>query len=251
MNLAVVTYADERLFLLYYSKMSQKINSIADIQSLLTQEWYNALKNEFNNDYWKGIITKLNNTKSWLPIKKDLFNALNHCSPNKVKAVIIGQDPYVHRNEACGYSFSVPNGTSIPPSLRNVYKELSLEYGMNTVPTSGCLESWANDGVLLLNSVLTVEEGKRDSHKNIGWENFTAAVIRYVDLHNKCVFLAWGRAAQQIVEKQVQNNQILVAGHPSPVNQTHPFVGCNCFRECNEILKSYNLLPIRWLSVYN
>ena len=229
---------------------TQRVNGISDLQAQLSQEWYNVLKDEFTKSYWNDIVAKLNSTKKWLPAKQNIFAALNRCPPNKVKVVILGQDPYIHNYEACGYSFSVPVGTITPPSLRNIFKELSIEYNMQTIPANGCLEPWAEDGVLLLNSVLTVEEGKSDSHKGIGWENFTSAVIRYVDLHRRCVFLSWGRKAQLITDQQVKNNQVLVAGHPSPLNTIKPFVGCNCFKECNEILKENDVLPVRWLSIY-
>lgn len=228
----------------------QHINSVEDFEHLLSTDWYDVLRSEFDKDYWQNIIITLN-TSNYLPKKKDLFNALNKCSPSKVKVVILGQDPYIHENEAHGYSFSVKPGTPIPPSLRNIFNELSHEYNMNTFPTNGCLTNWENDGVLLLNSVLTVEEGQSKSHKNIGWENFTSAIIRYIDNHNKCVFMAWGKEAQTICSNEVSNNKILIAGHPSPLNTFRPFVGCNCFKECNEILKNNKLLPVRWLSIYN
>jgi len=230
---------------------NQKIRDIEELEHLLSTEWFNVLKQEFSQDYWKSIIETLNKSQNYLPRKKDLFNALNSCPPNKVSVVILGQDPYIHENEAHGYSFSVPTGTSIPPSLRNIFKEIAQEYNIQTIPTSGCLTSWANDGVLLLNSILTVEAGSSRSHKNIGWEQFTSAIIRYIDIHNKCVFLAWGKDAQTICQQQVNNNKILSAGHPSPLNTYNPFVGCNCFKTCNEILKENNILPIRWISVFN
>ena len=229
---------------------TQKIENVEEIEHLMSSEWFEAIKGEFSRDYWDDIISELNSGQ-YLPKKTDLFNALNHCPPNKVKVVILGQDPYIHENEAHGYSFSVPVGTSIPPSLRNVFNELIKEYNQTTMPQNGCLTSWEDDGVLLLNSVLTVKPNASHSHVNIGWEYFTSAVIRYVDNHNKCVFLAWGRDAQQICSQQVVNNKVLIAGHPSPLNTAKPFVGCGCFRECNDLLKEMNLLPIRWLSVYN
>ena len=231
--------------------MKNKIEDIYEMKSLLSQEWLNALQNEFNNDYWNEIIRVLNSSKKYLPRKQDLFNALNVCSPNKVKVIILGQDPYIHEHEAHGFSFSVPEtAVNIPPSLRNIFKELENEYNVGAEPKNGCLIKWAKDGVLLLNSILSVEEGKSRSHKNIGWEQFTAAIIRYIDLHNKCVFMAWGRDAENIITQQVTNNKILTAGHPSPLNISKPFVGCGCFRECNEMLKSMKILPVRWLSIY-
>lgn len=229
---------------------SQIFVSQDEFEHLISTPWYNAIKSEFEQEYWKDIMIVLNSC-SYLPKKQDLFNALNKCEPDKVKVVILGQDPYIHSNEAHGFSFSVPKGTNIPPSLRNIFNELAREYNKNTLPISGCLMDWEEEGVLLLNSILTVEEGISRSHKNIGWERFTSAIIRYIDNHNKCVFMAWGKDAQVICSKEVVNNKILCAGHPSPLNTTKPFVGCNCFKECNELLKSYDRLPVRWLRIWD
>ena len=231
---------------------NQRFESVSEIQSLLSQEWYNCLKNEFANNYWQNILKRLNGSKNWLPKKKDIFNALNMCPPQSVKVVILGQDPYIRNDQAHGFSFSVQPGTRPPPSLENIFKELSSEYSLGAKrPTNGCLIKWAQDGVLLLNSVLTVDEGKSDSHAKIGWENFTSAVIRYIDNHNKCVFLSWGNKAKAITDQQVVNNKVLIAGHPSPMNTARPFYGCGCFKECNDILKSMDILPVRWLSIYD
>ena len=234
-------------------RSKQQIADVEEIEHLLSSEWFDVLRNEFNRDYWKKIINVLNKSPSYLPRKENLFAALNHCKPQNVKVVILGQDPYLHSNQAHGFSFSVPKGTVMPPSLRNVMTELSKEYNMNTLPSSGCLIPWADDGVLLLNSVLTVEEGngKSGSHKNIGWEYFTSAIIHWIDNHNKCVFLAWGKDAQKICSEEVSMNKVLTAGHPSPMNTFRPFVGCNCFKEANDLLKDMGLLPVRWLGVYD
>lgn len=231
------------------NQKEQRITEPNELFQLLDNVWFEALKSEFTKDYWENIVNVLNHSR-YLPRKKDIFNALNTCPPNKVKVVIIGQDPYIHANEAHGFSFSVPNNTPVPPSLRNIFTELCREYNTTTSPISGNLEKWAHDGVLLLNSILTVEEGRSRSHLNIGWENFTSAVIRYIDNHNKCVFMAWGKDAQKLAAEQVSNNKILTAGHPSPLNTSNPFVGCNCFREANDLLKSYQMFPIRWLSLF-
>ena len=229
---------------------TQHIENVEEIEHLISPEWFEVLKNEFACGYWADILAELNKSP-YLPKKTDLFNALNHCPPKHVKVVIIGQDPYIHENEAHGYSFSVPKGVTPPPSLRNVFNELIREYNQTLLPQNGCLTSWEDDGVLLLNSVLTVQPNVSHSHSCIGWEAFTSAIIRYIDRHNKCVFMAWGKDAQTICSNEVHNNKILMAGHPSPLNTYRPFVGCNCFKECNELLKSYNLLPVRWLSVFD
>ena len=229
---------------------SQRINDIDDLEHELETCWFDVLKNEFDQEYWKDIIITLNNGK-YLPKKQDLFNALNRCPPSKVKVVIIGQDPYIHDFEACGYSFSVPKTAPIPPSLRNIFAELAKEYNYSMLPENGDITKWCDDGVLLLNSILTVEPGKSRSHKGIGWEKFTSAIIRYIDHHNKCVFMAWGKDAQKICSDEVKINKVLTAGHPSPLNTSHPFLGCNCFRECNDILRENKLLPVRWISIFN
>ena len=229
---------------------SQKIHDVSELQSLLSQEWMDAVGEEFGKSYWNEIITTLNKDEKYLPEKKYIFNALNKCPPEKVKVVIIGQDPYIHSNEPHGFSFSVRPGVRIPPSLRNIFEELRNEYNMNTLPNSGCLVNWESEGVLLLNSVLTVHEGKSDSHKGIGWENFTSAVIRYIDKHNTVVFMAWGAKAQKVCSDSVKNNTILTAGHPSPVNTSKPFKGCGCFREANSILRKNKILPVRWIKLW-
>ena len=229
---------------------SQKIKSVSEMMSLLSKEWMDVIGDEFSKPYWENIINVLNSDEKYLPNKSLIFSALNKCPPQNVKVVIIGQDPYIHSNEPHGFSFSVKPGVKIPPSLRNIFEELENEYNMTTIPRSGCLVAWAAEGVLLLNSVLTVHEGKSDSHKGIGWENFTSAVIRYIDNHNRVVFMAWGKKAQTICSSNVKNNEILVAGHPSPMNSTNPFKGCGCFREANAILKKNKILPVRWIKLW-
>ena len=230
---------------------SKKFKDIIEMRSLLSTEWLNAVGEEFSKPYWDNIIDTLNKDKDYLPSKRFIFNALNKCPPEKVKVVIIGQDPYIQSNQPHGFSFSVRRGVRMPPSLRNVLEELSTEYNIDSLPKDGCLEAWASEGVLLLNSVLTVSAGKSNSHKDIGWENFTSAVIRYLDNHNIVVFMAWGRSAQTVCSNNVRNNRILTAGHPSPLNTSHTFKGCGCFREANEILKKNKILPVRWIKIWS
>ena len=136
-------------------------------------------------------------------------------------------------------------------NIRFVVEEIKDEYGLVNSPPNGCLVPWEDEGVLLLNSVLTLNAGQSNSHKNIGWEEFTSSVIKYIDNHNTCVFLAWGRNAQSLCEANVSINSVLTAGHPSPLNTTNPFRGCNCFRECNEILMQNKKLPVRWTKIWN
>ena len=217
--------------------------SANDLTSLLCDEWKEVINMSSVN--WDGIISVLNKEKEVFPPKKDIFNALNNCHPDKVKVVIVGQDPYYNRGQAHGYSFSVQRNVSIPPSLANIFKELVDELNMKTFPPNGCLEKWEKEGVLLLNSILTVRAGAPDSHKGIGWETFTSEVIEWIDDNCNVVFLAWGRQAETICSK-VKRNKVIVTGHPSPRNTANPFVGCGCFRKVNDELMAKNILPVRW-----
>ena len=214
----------------------------------LSDEWKRVLENTLVKSYWNTILTTLNASDSFLPSPELIFSALNLCPPQKVKVVLLGQDPYIHDYEAMGLSFSVPNGTQIPPSLKNIFKELSLEYQIKYNPKSGDLTKWANDGVLLLNSVLTVEKGKSYSHKGIGWETFTSDIITYLKSKPTVMFLTLGTKARDIVNAcKVPPESVVYAGHPSPVNTTGSFIGRNCFRKINESLIKNSILPIRWV----
>lgn len=225
--------------------------TVETLLSHLSVNWREAMNAELTKPYWNNIVRILNRDRNQLlPELKLIFNALNSCPPDKVKAVIIGQDPYIHRSEAQGLSFSV-NGNKIPPSLRNIREELQQEYDIKTLPPSGNLSKWTEEGVLLLNTILTVREGASNSHKGIGWEEFTSSVIRYVDEHFTVVFLAWGSQSQKLCREYVKNNVVLKAGHPSPLNRSNPFLGCDCFRETNRILKSKKILPVRWTCIVN
>ena len=218
--------------------------------SFLSNEWREVMSGELTKPYWNNIIRVLKqDSETFIPKPPLIFNALNVCPPNRVKVIIIGQDPYIHKEEAQGLSFSVNKKCTIPRSLRTIYEELGREYDLKKLPSSGDLTNWTKEGVLLLNTILTVREGKSNSHKGIGWEEFTSAVIRYIDEHNKVVFLAWGIQSQKICREYVKNNTVLKAGHPSPLNRSNPFIGCNCFRETNRILVNKKILPIRWLRI--
>jgi uracil-DNA glycosylase len=163
------------------------------------------------------------------------------------KVVIVGQDPYINPGQAHGLAFSVPEGCPIPPSLRNIFKELNSDLGI-PVPQSGYLIPWKAQKVVLLNRVLTVERGKSNSHSNIGWEEFTAKVIELIDKYTDgCVFLLWGRAAQK-AESLIKNPKsfILKAAHPSPLSANKGFFGCRHFSKTNEYLESIGKEPINW-----
>ena len=235
-----------------YNQERNKITDINDLSSLLCPEWRDVIGKEFKESYWDNIIKVLNKEYDrYLPKKSDIFNALNECKPDKVKVVIIGQDPYINDNQAHGFAFSVNKNTIIPPSLKNIFKEIQREYNINTELSNGCLIDWAREGVLLLNSILTVRIHESNSHKNIGWERFTSSVIKYIDENKTVVFLAWGSSAIRICKDNVTYNTVLTAGHPSPVNRTNPFYGCGCFKEANEILMKHNILPVRWIRLWN
>ena len=234
-----------------------------DIINMIPKEWKELCDdNIFKEFYWKNIFNILNNNKFY-PNKDNIFKALELIKPDDVKVVIIGQDPYIKENQAIGLSFAVQNGLTIPPSLRNIYKEIIKEYNpdydnnainkiLNKYSKKGDISKLSEQGVLLLNSVLTVEPNKSNSHKNIGWENFTSHIIKKLDEKYKIVFMAWGNNALQLLNNNVKYNQIIKSGHPSPLNYTNPFVGCNCFKNCNIVLKNkYNIKPINWLCVFN
>lgn len=213
-----------------------------ELISLLSTSWRNVL--DIQTKDFENIVKTLNSGKFY-PKKEDIFNALNSCPPSKVKIVLIGQDPYINENEAHGFSFSVKNSVKIPPSLMNIFKELKQEFRFNSLPTNGCLTKIANEGVLLLNSILTVSPGKSNSHKNIGWEIFTKKVIEYLDLNHKIIFLCLGNQAREVC-KCVTKNKVMCYGHPSPLNTAKPFVGCNCFKDVNNELINMYILPVRW-----
>ena len=216
----------------------------------IEQSWYSLLENEFNTDYFNEIrlfIREEYKVKTIFPPAKLIFNAFNLTPVHKVKIIIIGQDPYHGIGQAHGLSFSVPEGIKIPPSLLNIYKELKEDINKE-MPKHGFLESWANQGVLLLNSVLTVESGKANSHKNIGWEQFTESVIRLIsEKRENLVFLLWGNSAHK-KEDFIDTNKHLVlkAAHPSPLSAYNGFFGSKHFSKANEFLKKNNIGIIKW-----
>nr|BET44393.1 MAG: uracil-DNA glycosylase [Candidatus Aschnera chinzeii] len=183
-----------------------------------------------------------------LPNINDIFNAFHYTPIEKIKVVIIGQDPYHEINQAHGFSFSVPIGTAIPPSLNNIYKELKNDIVTFEHPNHGCLINWAYEGVLLLNSILTVEKHHPLSHKNFGWEIFTNKIIVYINKYCKnVVFLLWGLHAQtkqQFIDQK--KHFILTASHPSPLSAYKGFFGCKHFSRTNNILIKHGIQPINW-----
>ena len=216
----------------------------------IEESWYSLLENEFNKNYFNEIrsfIRQEYKNKTIFPPAKLIFNAFNLTPINKIKVVIIGQDPYHGEGQAHGLSFSVPKDIRIPPSLLNIYKELKEDINKE-IPKHGFLESWANQGVLLLNSVLTVESGKPNSHKNIGWEKFTESVIEKISIKkDKLVFLLWGSYAHK-KEHFIDPNKhlILKSVHPSPLSAYNGFFGCKHFSKTNKYLTQNNIGAINW-----
>lgn len=220
-------------------------------QIQIEESWKNVLSKEFQQDYFSNIKTFILNEKllgkQVFPPGKLMFNAFNLCPFNKVKVVIIGQDPYHGLGQAHGLSFSVPLGVKIPPSLQNIYKELEQDLGIE-VPKHGNLTSWALQGVLLLNAVLSVNSGEPASHKAAGWENFTNAVIHHLsEKRTNLVFILWGKFAQDKALLIDQSKHlILKAAHPSPFSAYQGFLGCKHFSKTNEFLISRGISPVDW-----
>ena len=216
----------------------------------IDKSWYKVLENEFNKDYFSLLRNNIRDaykTHQIYPHPNNIFNAFDSTPLNKVKVVIIGQDPYHGPNQAHGLSFSVKRGVKIPPSLVNIFKELSDDLAL-APPTSGNLEKWANQGVLLLNSVLTVEGGKANSHKTWGWEIFTRAVIDIISRKlDNIVFILWGRQAQQKEELiDMDRHLILKSVHPSPLSAYNGFYGCKHFSKTNHYLRENGKSEIDW-----
>ena len=217
---------------------------------MIGNDWDDALEEEFNKDYFlkiKEFIKEEYKTKTIYPPKKEIFNAFKLCPLNKTKVVILGQDPYHEKGQAHGLAFSTPEGHPIPRSLKNIFKEIQSEYDY-PIPDSGCLEYWAKQGVFLLNTVLTVEEGKANSHSKCGWQTFTDNVIKILnEQKNPIVFLLWGKQAE--LKKEILNNPnhlVLISSHPSPFSARRGFFGSNHFKLANEFLMKNNLKEIDW-----
>lgn len=213
------------------------------------ESWGSFLKSEFDKPYFKELAEFLHNeyaNKTIFPPKKLVFSAFT-TDLSDVKVVILGQDPYHTPGAAEGLAFSVPASQPIPPSLINVYKEIDDDIGRHANP-SGSLRNWQKQGVLLLNTVLTVEAHKPKSHSDKGWETFTTAVISYLNENREnLVFMLWGRDAKN--KKSLINpsrHLILEAAHPSPLSAYNGFFGCRHFSKCNEYLEKHGLKPIEW-----
>ncbi|QZN94694.1 uracil-DNA glycosylase [Symbiopectobacterium purcellii] len=215
--------------------------------------WHDVLAQEKEQPYFVQTLTFVGNARAEgkviYPPQKDVFNAFRYTEFNQVKVVILGQDPYHGPNQAHGLSFSVRPGIPAPPSLMNMYKELANDIPGFTIPRHGCLQSWAEQGVLLLNTVLTVEAGQAHSHANLGWETFTDRVISALNEKREgIVFLLWGAHAQKkgsIID--TQRHHVLKSPHPSPLSAHRGFLGCHHFSKTNQLLQQQGQPPIDWM----
>jgi len=220
----------------------------------LSPSWLEQIGAEFDKPYMHSLKEFLQAEKAKgkiiYPKGDHIFNAMNTTPFDKVRVVILGQDPYHGEGQAHGLSFSVPDGVRPPPSLLNIYKEIAAEYNV-PIPKTGNLTRWAEQGVLLLNATLTVENALAGSHQNKGWENFTDAIIHALnDKHEHIVFMLWGSYAQKkgaFIDKN--RHLVLKSVHPSPLSAHRGFLGCGHFRLANDYLEKHNLPAINWANI--
>ncbi|MBO5394676.1 MAG: uracil-DNA glycosylase [Clostridia bacterium] len=215
----------------------------------IRKSWYDILKPEFEKEYFKNLQAFLDQEYARFtiyPPQDKIFNALNHVPLDKIKVVIIGQDPYHEPEQAQGLSFSVPENVQIPPSLVNIMKEIESDLGI-LCQKHGNLQRWAKQGVLLLNTVLTVRRGQANSHKDRGWETLTRKIIEIVGKRQEpIVFLLWGSYAQSYQSLIGPQHLVLKAPHPSPLSSYRGFFGCKHFSKCNDFLIKNGQSPIDW-----
>jgi uracil-DNA glycosylase len=216
----------------------------------IEESWKTRLSEEFSKNYFSSLtdfVKKEFQTRQVFPPGNLIFNAFNLCPFDKVKVVIIGQDPYHNIGQAHGLCFSVQDGTEFPPSLINIFKELKSDLGI-PVPQSGNLNKWAEQGVLLLNAILTVRAHEACSHQGKGWETFTDAVIDHLNKEREnIVFLLWGAYAQKKGENiDPQRHLVLKSVHPSPLSASRGFFGNKHFSTCNNYLSEHGIAPIKW-----
>ncbi|WP_462265179.1 uracil-DNA glycosylase [Mucilaginibacter sp.] len=218
----------------------------------IERSWLEVLHDEFDKPYMQKLREFLKQEKEAgikvYPKGSDIFNAFNKTPFTNLKTVILGQDPYHGPNQAIGLSFAVNKGITVPPSLKNIYKELQTDIPGFTMPSHGDLTGWAEQGVLMLNATLTVQAGKPGSHQKKGWEIFTDTVIRTISEQKEgVVFLLWGKFAQAKEELiDTAKHHVLKAAHPSPYSADNGFFGCHHFSKTNEILIKENKAPIDW-----
>lgn len=230
---------------------------MAKITDQLDAQWRAHFEYELAQDYMTQLRSFLREEMAVgqvvYPPKEQWFNAFKYTPFDQIKVVIVGQDPYHGPGQAHGLSFSVPDGIKIPPSLRNIYKELNMEMGM-PIPNSGNLEAWAKQGVLLLNASLTVRAGDAGSHSKAGWLRFTNSCIQYINQQkNNVVFLAWGRFAHDVCAQiDTTRHCVIKTSHPSPLGATKQgrdfaaFLGSGCFMQANQYLQKFGVAPVDW-----
>ena len=217
----------------------------------LHESWLSRLDDQFQQPYMKNLreflVVRKQHRAVIYPAGSQIFNALNTTHFDQVRVVILGQDPYHGPGQAHGLCFSVLPGVRIPPSLANIYREIEADLGI-VPPHHGCLQSWAEQGVLLLNAVLTVERGQAGSHQGKGWETFTDAIVQLLnDERERLVFMLWGSYAMKkgaVIDRR--KHLVLKAPHPSPLSAHRGFLGCRHFSSANEYLRQHQQLPIDW-----
>lgn len=244
------------------------------LEDLIPNDWKEALSAEFEKPYFKELNQKIDEEykkHTIFPSKENIFNSISFSKPEDIKVVILGQDPYIKQGQAHGLSFSVQDGIAFPKSLINIFNELSNDQNCS-IPTSGCLEKWAKQGVLLLNTILTVRENNTNSHINFGWQNLTKEIIKTViNTQTPKVFILWGNQAKQSFASAIddetfknilltdnfkelnstikhadKNYMILTAPHPSPLSAYRGFFGSKPFSKTNNFLIEKGLTPIDW-----
>jgi uracil-DNA glycosylase len=212
-------------------------------------DWTEPLNPHFKTDSFQALMAFVESerqSQTVFPAPADTFNAFRLAPLKKTKVVILGQDPYHGQGQAHGLSFSVKSGLKLPPSLRNIYKELESDIGCNT-PAGGDLSHWARQGVLLLNTVLTVREGQANSHRKQGWEEFTDSVIQILSQREQpLVFILWGKPAEKKSELIADRHSIIVSAHPSPLSAYRGFFGSRPFSQANQMLANFGQTPIDW-----
>jgi len=216
----------------------------------LGNSWDALLAEEFSKEYYQELRKKLAleyKTHTVYPAMENIFNALKYTSYEDVKVLLLGQDPYHGPNQAHGLCFSVQKGIQKPPSLKNMFKELESDLGIKQ-PSHGCLTDWTKQGIMLLNTVLTVRESEPNSHKNIGWTNFTDRIIDLLNQREEpVIFVLWGRnAIDKLPLITNSRHYVLTAAHPSPLSASRGFFGCKHYSKINEILQSMGKTPIDW-----
>jgi len=216
----------------------------------IEESWKNVLQDEFDKEYFSSLVEFVKGEyqkHTIYPPGNLIFNAFNHCPYDTLKVVIIGQDPYHGPGQAHGLCFSVKEGIAFPPSLKNIFKEIQNDIGVD-MPKSGNLERWADQGVLLLNATLTVKAHQAGSHQNKGWEKFTDSVIEIIaNKKSNVVFILWGAYAQRkaaIVNRE--KHLVLESVHPSPLSASRGFFDNNHFSKCNSYLQKHGLTPVQW-----